>query len=123
MGEADVVLTSYNLLVRDYTLFSETEWAALVLDEAQAVKNPDTQVARAVRALTPPMRIALTGTPIENSVADLWSIEEFLYLKKVRFFMTYVSPKIKKFIGLKVPNILVLDYLTKSVMTPSLKTF
>ena len=78
VGEADVVLTSYNLLVRDYTLFSETEWSALVLDEAQAVKNPDTQVARAVRALTPPMRIALTGTPIENSVADLWSIEEFL---------------------------------------------
>jgi len=77
-GEADVVLTSYSLLVRDHALFSETEWAALVLDEAQAVKNPDTQAARAVRALTPPMRIALTGTPIENSVSDLWSIEEFL---------------------------------------------
>ena len=77
-AKVDVVLTSYNLLVRDYTLFSEMEWAALVLDEAQAVKNPDTQVARAVCALAPRMRIALTGTPIENSVADLWSIEEFL---------------------------------------------
>ena len=76
--EADVTITSYNLLVRDYTDFSEIEWDALVLDEAQAVKNPDTQAARAIRALTPPKRIALTGTPVENSVADLWSLEEFL---------------------------------------------
>ena len=76
--EADVTITSYNLLVRDYTDFSEIEWDALVLDEAQAVKNPDTQAARAIRALTPPKRIALTGTPVENSVSDLWSLEEFL---------------------------------------------
>ena len=75
---ADVTVTSYNLLVRDYAAFSEVEWGALVLDEAQAVKNPDTQVARAVRALTPRKRIAMTGTPIENSVADIWSLEEFL---------------------------------------------
>ena len=76
--EADVTITSYNLLVRDYTDFSEIEWGALVLDEAQAIKNPDTQAARAIRALTPSKRIALTGTPVENSVADLWSLEEFL---------------------------------------------
>ena len=76
--EADVTITSYNLLVRDYTDFSEIEWGALVLDEAQAIKNPDTQAARAIRALTPPKRVALTGTPVENSVADLWSLEEFL---------------------------------------------
>ena len=78
VSEADVTITSYNLLVRDYTDFSEIEWDALILDEAQAIKNPDTQAARAIRALTPPKRIALTGTPIENSVADLWSLEEFL---------------------------------------------
>ena len=76
--EADVTITSYNLLVRDYTDFAEIKWDALVLDEAQAIKNPDTQAARAIRALTPPKRIALTGTPVENSVADLWSLEEFL---------------------------------------------
>ena len=78
VAAVDVTITSYNLLVRDYTDFSEIEWSALVLDEAQTVKNPDTQAARAIRALTPPKRIALTGTPIENSVADLWSLEEFL---------------------------------------------
>ena len=76
--EADVTITSYNLLVRDYTDFSEIEWDALILDEAQSIKNPDTQAARAIRALTPPKRIALTGTPVENSIADLWSLEEFL---------------------------------------------
>ena len=78
VSEADVTITSYNLLVRDYTDFSEIGWSALVLDEAQAIKNPDTQAARAIRALTPPKRIALTGTPVENSVEDLWSLEEFL---------------------------------------------
>ncbi len=76
--EADVVLTSYSLLVREEAAFAEVRWGALVLDEAQAIKNPDTQAARAVRALMPPKRVALTGTPIENSVADIWSIEEFL---------------------------------------------
>ena len=76
--EADVTLTSYTLLVKDYAAFADVAWRALVLDEAQAVKNPDTQVARAVRALAPPKRIAMTGTPVENTVADVWSIEEFL---------------------------------------------
>lgn len=75
---SDVVITSYNLLVREHTLFSEVEWNCMALDEAQVIKNPDTQVARAVCALRPSRRIALTGTPVENSVADLWSIEEFL---------------------------------------------
>ncbi len=75
---ADVVLTSYSLLVKDYAIVRQTEWAGLVLDEAQAIKNPDTQVARAVRALGVRRRVALTGTPIENSVADVWSLEEFL---------------------------------------------
>ncbi len=75
---SDVVITSYNLLVRDYRLFAETKWDALVVDEAQTIKNRDTQAARALGALSPPMRIALTGTPIENSLADVWSLENFL---------------------------------------------
>ena len=78
VAAADVTLTSYNLLVREYSSFSSVAWGGLILDEAQAIKNPDTQVAKAVRALTPAKRLALTGTPIENSVADLWSVEEFL---------------------------------------------
>ncbi len=77
-SRSDVVLTSYNLLVRDYTAISEIGWAAMILDEAQAVKNPDTAAARAIRALMPAKRIAITGTPIENSLVDLWSLEDFL---------------------------------------------
>ena len=75
---SDVVLTSYTMLVRDHSLVAGVAWSALIVDEAQAVKNADTQLSRAVRALRPPRRIALSGTPIENSVADIWSIEEFL---------------------------------------------
>jgi len=76
--KVDVVLTSYNLLVRDHSLFSGIAWDALILDEAQAIKNPDTQIAHAVKALSPQKRLALTGTPIENTVMDLWALEDFL---------------------------------------------
>ncbi len=75
---SDVVVTSYTLFVREHQLFTEIDWGATILDEAQAIKNPDTRAARAIRALGAPRRIALTGTPVENSVADVWSIEEFL---------------------------------------------
>ena len=78
ISDADAVLTNYGTLVRDYRDISEVEWHAMVLDEAQAIKNPDTQTARAAVALSPPNRIALTGTPVENSVTDVWSVEEFL---------------------------------------------
>ena len=77
-NEANVVVTSYSLLVKDYRDICEVEWGSLVLDEAQAIKNPDTLAARAVRALGVKRRIALTGTPVENSAADVWSIEEYL---------------------------------------------
>ena len=75
---SDVVVTSYSLLVKDYSALRGVEWAGIVLDEAQAIKNPDTLAARAARALGVRRRVALTGTPVENSVADVWSLEEFL---------------------------------------------
>ncbi len=76
--ESDVVVTSYTMFVREHSWFTEVDWSAAILDEAQAIKNPDTRAARAIRALGVPRRIALTGTPVENTVADVWSIEEFL---------------------------------------------
>lgn len=75
---ADAVLTSYTLLVKDYREIREVRWSAIVIDEAQTVKNPDTRASRALRALGAPRRIALTGTPVENSPTDVWSLEEFL---------------------------------------------
>jgi hypothetical protein len=73
-----LVLSSYSLLYRDLALFQKVPWASVVLDEAQNIKNPDTKQARAARALEADQRIALTGTPVENHVGDLWSIMEFL---------------------------------------------
>jgi SNF2 family DNA or RNA helicase len=74
----DVVLTSYALLPRDRRLLSSLEWRMLALDEAQAVKNPLTRAAQTARAITAGHRVALTGTPVENRLDDLWSIMHIL---------------------------------------------
>ncbi|HKI31240.1 MAG TPA: DEAD/DEAH box helicase [Gemmataceae bacterium] len=73
-----LVLSSYALLHRDREVFEKVDWAGVVLDEAQNVKNPETKQAQAARALRADYRVALTGTPVENHVGDLWSILEFL---------------------------------------------
>jgi superfamily II DNA or RNA helicase len=73
-----LVVTSYALLGRDLELFRDVSWSAVILDEAQNVKNPETRQARAARALATGHRIALTGTPVQNHVGDLWSLMEFL---------------------------------------------
>ncbi|APW59843.1 DEAD/DEAH box helicase [Paludisphaera borealis] len=73
-----LVLSSYALLHRDFEVLKQPAWTALVLDEAQNIKNPQTKQAKAARALQAEHRIALTGTPVENHVGDLWSIIEFL---------------------------------------------
>ena len=74
----DLVISSYALLHRDLAHFGEIEWAGVVLDEAQNVKNSETKQAKAARALRTSWRVALTGTPVENHVGDLWSLFEFL---------------------------------------------
>lgn len=73
-----MVVSSYGLLHRDAKLFQDIQWSGLILDEAQNIKNPETRQARAARSLNADYRIALTGTPVENNVGDLWSIMEFL---------------------------------------------
>ncbi|MCB0217883.1 MAG: DEAD/DEAH box helicase [Caldilineae bacterium] len=70
----DLVLTSYALLRHDRALFSPRAWEGLILDEAQQIKNPRSQQARIARALDADWRFAVTGTPIENRLAELWSI-------------------------------------------------
>ncbi|MFH1138934.1 MAG: DEAD/DEAH box helicase [Pseudomonadota bacterium] len=77
-GRHALVVSTYGLLQREVRTLQTVEWAGLVLDEAQNIKNPETKQAKAARALTADYRIALTGTPVENHVGDLWSIMEFL---------------------------------------------
>ena len=72
-----LVVTTYALALRDREQLAEAEWRRIVLDEAQAIKNAATKQARAVRSLHAPRRIALSGTPVENRLADLWSLMEF----------------------------------------------
>jgi superfamily II DNA or RNA helicase len=75
---ADVVLTSYALLLRDRSELLEREWHIVVLDEAQAIKNPRAKLTRAARQLKAKQRLALTGTPIENHLDELWSLCTFV---------------------------------------------
>jgi SNF2 family DNA or RNA helicase len=77
LAGADLVLTSYGVAARDQAALSQLTWARVVCDEAQNIKNHTTRQARAVRALPAVTRIALTGTPVENRLSDLWSIMEF----------------------------------------------
>lgn len=74
----NIVISSYGLLQRDIKFLKGVSWSGIVLDEAQNIKNPETKQAKAARALEADYRIALTGTPVENNVGDLWSIMEFL---------------------------------------------
>ncbi len=76
-GEVDIILTTYGLLQRE-SILREREWHAIILDEAQAIKNATTISSRASRALKSTYRVAMTGTPVENQSVDLWSVMEFL---------------------------------------------
>jgi hypothetical protein len=75
--EADLVITTYGTAVRDIDALSELSWDRVVLDEAQAIKNPASETAQQLRRLHARVRLALTGTPIENGLGDLWAILDF----------------------------------------------
>jgi len=77
MGEVDLVVTSYALLPRDLAVYEAQPWHLVIADEAHQVKNPRTRAAQAVRALQANHRIALTGTPLENHLGELWSVMQF----------------------------------------------
>jgi superfamily II DNA or RNA helicase len=78
IAEHDLVLTTYGTLRRDAAALADVEFDYVVLDEAQAIKNANTAGAKAARLLRGQHRLALSGTPVENRLADLWSIFEFL---------------------------------------------
>ncbi len=77
-GDADVLITSYDLLKRDIALYEDLHFQNCVLDEAQYIKNAKAAVAKSVKLIHAAHRFALTGTPIENRLSELWSIFDFL---------------------------------------------
>ncbi|MCB0063681.1 MAG: DEAD/DEAH box helicase [Caldilineaceae bacterium] len=96
LANRDLVITSYGTARRDIELLGAITWQNLILDEAQNIKNPGAKQTKAVRQFQAHNRIALTGTPVENRLAELWSIMEFLnpgYLEGYgRFRRRYVIP-------------------------------
>jgi SNF2 family DNA or RNA helicase len=79
LGKRDVVIATYGLLVNDADKLAATKFATLVVDEAQALKNPNTRRARAARMLDADFRVALSGTPFENHLGELWSLFSVIF--------------------------------------------
>lgn len=73
----DVVISSYDIAIRDSSLFNQINWKYIVCDEAQAIKNPDAKRTISIKKIPRNVGIAVTGTPIENSLTDLWSVMDF----------------------------------------------
>lgn len=96
LKENKIVITTYDT-IRDYQLaLGQVEWSVIVLDEAQNIKNPVTQIANAVKGMKYDFAVALTGTPVENSWVDLWSIMDFVEPGKLsdldNFSKLYIKP-------------------------------
>ncbi len=98
--KTDMVLTSYAIARRDAETLQSIDWFGVVLDEAQNIKNPDAKQTRAIRQLPAQFRLALTGTPVENRLSELWSIMQFLnpgYLGSRQGFRTTFGLPIERY--------------------------
>ncbi|MGF1522902.1 MAG: DEAD/DEAH box helicase [Leptolyngbyaceae cyanobacterium] len=120
---SNIVLTSYALVQRDLKDFERVEWQGLVLDEAQNIKNSDAKQSKAVRQIDAQFRIALTGTPVENRLAELWSIMDFLnpgYLGPKNFFQRRFATPIERYgdtASLKTLRSLVQPFILRRLKT------
>ncbi len=95
-GPGDVVVAGYPILRLHGDVLAERDWASTVFDEAQALKNPRTQLAKAARALASPAKVALTGTPVENHLEELWALLHLiaprLFAHRGQFRRRFVRP-------------------------------
>ncbi len=99
-ASSDLVITTYALAHRDRDLLSQVKWGRIVLDEAQYIKNPAAKQSQAVRSFEAQKRVALTGTPVENRLTELWSIMDFLnpgYLGSAGSFRTRFAVPIERY--------------------------
>ena len=107
--EKNLVITSYSLVHRDLKTLQQVDWEGIVLDEAQNIKNPSAKQSQAVRDIPAGFRIALTGTPVENRLSELWSILDFLnpgFLGTKTFFQKRFALPIEKYGDRQSLNIL-----------------
>ena len=98
--DCDVVLTTYAILRIDIEEFKKHNWDLIVIDEAQNIKNPSTSQTQAVKSIKADMKIAMTGTPVENRLSELWSIFDFInkgYLGSISDFGKNYSIPIERF--------------------------
>ena len=96
----DLVITSYPIVYRDEQMLAGVDWQGVVLDEAQNIKNPQAKQSQAVRKFAAGFRVALTGTPVENRLSELWSILDFLnpgFLGTRQFFQRRFAIPIEKY--------------------------
>ena len=90
IGHADLLITTYGIVRSDTTKLQQQDWLAVVIDEAQHIKNPKTAQAKAVKKIKAPIRIAMSGTPVENRLSEYWSIMDFTnqgYLGSLKNFV------------------------------------
>jgi len=96
----DIILTTYGTLRRDVKYFNKNTWPILIIDEAQNIKNPNTEQTKAVKKIVAPLKIALSGTPVENRLSDYWSIFDFTipgYLGSAKTFQKEYAIPIARF--------------------------
>ncbi len=96
----DVIITTFAILRIDIEKFKKQKWGMVIVDEAQNIKNPDTAQTQAVKTLKSDIKIAMTGTPVENRLTELWSIFDFInrgYLGTLRDFQKSYAIPIEKF--------------------------
>ncbi len=121
--DKQLVITSYSLVHRDAKTLSAMDWQGVVLDEAQNIKNPTAKQSQAVREIPAGFRIALTGTPVENRLTELWSILDFLnpgFLGNRNFFQKRFAAPIEKYGDRE--SLSVLRSLTQPFILRRLKT-
>ena len=102
--KVDIVITTYAILRIDIEKLKKQAWGAIIVDEAQNIKNPDTSQTQAVKSLKSNIKIAMTGTPVENRLNELWSIFDFInkgYLGTLRDFQKSYAIPIERFKELK----------------------
>ncbi|MHA8091926.1 DEAD/DEAH box helicase [Aquirufa regiilacus] len=89
LKKENIVITSYSMIINDQYLFNKIKWGAIILDEASLIKNPNSERKISLSSIDAEIKIAMTGTPVENTLVDLWSISDFVlpgYLGTIESF-------------------------------------